>query len=89
MSVDTLPVTTSRVGRRSKDPTGVIRIKADLADMFSQVCTRRKVSMADALDPVIRPFIEAEYDKMADEIADERRNRLNGHGTKPKRKKDE
>lgn len=71
LSTAIAPVTKSRVGRRSKDPTDVIRIKADLARKLSQVCTRRGTSSPDFLDPVIRPFIEAEYRKMAQEIAEE------------------
>lgn len=84
MSVAEFVVTKSRVGRRSKDPTAVIRVKRDLADKLSQVCTRRKASMADMLDPIIRPFIESEYTKMAQELANELRG-TNGHSKrKPK-----
>lgn len=62
---------TARMPRKSKDPTGPVRLKADLAHKLQVICAELKISASDLLDPVVRPFVEGKHREVAKRIAAE------------------
>lgn len=56
-----MATTLSPMPRKSKEPTKVIRIRADLVDMIDIITAHTHVSVGDLLDPVLRPFVEKKH----------------------------
>jgi hypothetical protein len=51
------------------EKTRLMRVSADLADMLGWIVEMRPGdSIAERTDPVLRPFVEAEYASIADAV---------------------
>lgn len=85
MSVTTLPM-----GRRASKPTKPVRIYEDLEEKISAITGITKQSIAELLDPVLRPFVERKHREVIEQQHEKLSHPQNGNGhAKAKRKKSE
>ncbi len=52
-----------------KTGTVAVRLNAELAQMANIICTHRNISISELLDPLIRPFLVAQFEVVAKELS--------------------